>query len=115
MFPHQEKLLREVAALGKPVVLLLTGGSAIAVNWAKANIPAIMEVWYPGQRGGDAAADVIFGDYNPAGRLPVTFYKSERDLPDFSDYNMKGRTYRYFKGEPLFAFGDGLSYTTFGV
>jgi len=113
MFPHQEKLLKEVVALGKPVVLVLTGGSAIAVNWAKDHVPAIMDVWYPGQRGGDAAADVIFGDYNPAGRLPVTFYKSEKDLPAFTNYAMRGRTYRYFTGEPLFAFGYGLSYTSF--
>ena len=113
MFPHQEKLLKDIVALGKPVVLVLTGGSAIAVNWANGNVAAIMEVWYPGQRGGDAVADVLFGDYNPAGRLPVTFYKTEKDLPDFSDYDMKNRTYRYFKGKPLFAFGFGLSYTTF--
>jgi beta-glucosidase len=113
LFPHQEALLQNVVALGKPVVLVLTGGSAIAVNWAKAHVPAILDVWYPGQRGGDALADVLFGDCNPAGRLPVTFYKTERDLPDFANYDMKGRTYRYFTGEPLFAFGYGLSYTTF--
>jgi beta-glucosidase len=113
LFPHQEKLLQQVAALGKPVVLVLAAGSAQAVNWAQAHVPAILDVWYPGQRGGDALADVLFGDYNPAGRLPVTFYKSEADLPDFKNYDMAGRTYRYFKGEPLYAFGDGLSYTTF--
>ncbi len=113
LLPHQEDLLKRLCALGKPVTLVLTGGSAIAANWAKENVPAILDCWYPGQRGGDAVADVLFGDYNPAGRLPVTFYKSEKDLPAFEDYGMKGRTYRYFPGEPLWGFGYGLSYTTF--
>jgi beta-glucosidase len=109
----QEALLEKVAALGKPVVLILLNGSAVAVNWARDHIPAIVELWYPGQAGGTALADVLFGDYNPAGRLPVTFYKSENDLPPFDDYNMKGRTYRYFPGEPLYPFGYGLSYSKF--
>ena len=109
----QEELLREVHALGKPVVLVLMGGSALAVNWADANVPAIVEVWYPGEEGGTALADVLFGDYSPSGRLPVTFYKSVDDLPPFDDYSMRGRTYRYFKGEPLYPFGHGLSYTKF--
>ena len=109
----QEELLRQIHALGKPVVLVLLNGSTLAVNWAAEHIPAIVEAWYPGQAGGDAIADVLFGDYNPAGRLPVTFYKSVEDLPPFEDYRMEGRTYRYFQGEPLFAFGHGLSYTTF--
>ncbi len=109
----QEELLRQIYALGKPVVLVLLNGSVLAVNWAAEHIPAIVEAWYPGQAGGDAIADVLFGDYNPAGRLPVTFYKSVEDLPPFEDYQMEGRTYRYFQGEPLFAFGHGLSYTTF--
>jgi beta-glucosidase len=109
----QEDLLRQVMALKKPVVLVLLNGSAVAVNYAKESVPAIVEAWYPGQAGGTAIADVLFGDYNPAGRLPVTFYKSAEQLPPFSDYAMKGRTYRYFEGEPLFAFGHGLSYTTF--
>ncbi|MGA2137029.1 MAG: glycoside hydrolase family 3 C-terminal domain-containing protein [Bryobacteraceae bacterium] len=109
----QEGLLQRVSALGKPVVLVLLNGSAVAVNWAKEHVPAIVELWYPGQAGGAALADVLFGDYNPAGRLPVTFYKSEDQLPPFDDYNMKGRTYRYFEGEPLYPFGFGLSYTTF--
>ena len=109
----QERLLRQIHALGKPVVLVLLNGSALAVNWAAEHIPAIIEAWYPGQAGGEAIADVLFGDYNPAGRLPVTFYKSVEDLPPFEDYRMEGRTYRYFQGEPLFPFGYGLSYTTF--
>ena len=94
-------------------MLVLLNGSAIAVNWAQENVPAIVEAWYPGQAGGSAIADVLFGDYNPAGRLPVTFYKSVTDLPPFEDYEMKGRTYRFFQGKPLYAFGHGLSYTTF--
>jgi len=109
----QKDLIREVNALGKPVVLVLLNGSALAINWEDKNIPAILEAWYPGQAGGNAIADVIFGDYNPAGRLPVTFYRSVNDLPPFEDYNMKGRTYRYFEGEVLYQFGYGLSYTTF--
>lgn len=113
LFPHQEKLLQQVAALGKPVVLVIAAGSAMAVPWAQEHIPAILDVWYPGQRGGDALADVLVGDYNPAGRLPLTFYKSDSDLPDFKDYSMVGRTYRYFTGKPLYPFGYGLSFTTF--
>jgi beta-glucosidase len=109
----QEELLQKIHALGKPVVLVLLNGSALAVNWANENVPAIVEAWYPGQASGDAIADVLFGDYNPGGRLPVTFYKSIQDLPPFEDYRMEGHTYRYFKGEPLFPFGYGLSYTTF--
>jgi beta-glucosidase len=109
----QEDLMKKVVALGKPVVLVLLNGSAVAVNWARDHIPAIVELWYPGQAGGTALADVLAGDYNPAGRLPVTFYQSAAQLPPFTDYNMKGRTYRYFAGEPLFPFGFGLSYTTF--
>jgi beta-glucosidase len=109
----QEELLQKVGALGKPVVLVLLNGSALAVNWAHDHVPALVEAWYPGQAGGTAIADVLFGDYNPAGRLPVTFYQSAEDLPPFEDYNMKGRTYRYFQGEPLYPFGFGLSYTKF--
>jgi len=109
----QEDLLQKVAATGKPVVLVLMNGSALAANWARDHVPAIVEAWYPGQGGGEALADVLFGDYNPAGRLPVTFYRSVDQLPPFTDYAMKGRTYRYFEGEPLFPFGYGLSYTTF--
>jgi beta-glucosidase len=109
----QEDLMKAVAALNKPLVLVLMNGSAVAVNWARDHVPAIVELWYPGQAGGNALADVLFGDYNPAGRLPVTFYKSASQLPPFTDYSMKGKTYRFFEGEPLFPFGYGLSYTTF--
>ncbi len=109
----QQQLIKEIYALGKPVILVLLNGSALAINWEKENIPAIVESWYGGQAAGQAIADVIFGDYNPAGRLPVTFYKSVNDLPPFEDYNMKNRTYRYFSGEPLYPFGFGLSYSTF--
>jgi beta-glucosidase len=95
-------------------VLVLMSGSAVAVNWAQEHVPAILEAWYPGQAGGSAIADVLFGRYNPAGRLPVTFYRDVKDLPPFEDYAMRGRTYRYFTGTPLYPFGHGLSYTTFG-
>jgi beta-glucosidase len=110
---RQQKLLEAVAATGKPIVLVLLNGSALAVNWANEHVPAIIDAWYPGEEGGAALADVLFGDYNPAGRLPVTFYKSVDQLPPFTDYNMQGRTYRYFKGEPLYPFGFGLSYSKF--
>lgn len=109
----QETLLEALVGLGKPVVVVLMSGSAVAVNWADRNVPAIVAAWYPGGEGGTAIADVLFGDYNPAGRLPVTFYKSVDHLPPFTDYSMQGRTYRYFKGEPLYPFGYGLSYTKF--
>jgi beta-glucosidase len=109
----QRELMEAVVATGKPVVLVLLNGSAVAVNWAAEHVPAIVEAWYPGQAAGTAIADVLFGDYNPAGRLPVTFYRSVAQLPPFSDYDMEGRTYRYFDGDPLFPFGHGLSYTTF--
>ena len=113
----QERLLEAVMAAvpGKPVTLVLHSGSALAVNWANDHVPAIVQAWYPGQHG-DAVADVLFGDYNPAGRLPVTFYKSADDLPPFENYAMAaghGRTYRYFTGAPLYPFGYGLSYTKF--
>src|SRR5262249_22916325 len=109
----QEDLLRAVQATGKPTALVLLNGSALAVNWADENLPAILDAWYPGEEGGTAIADVLFGDYNPGGRLPVTFYKSVDQLPPFEDYSMRGRTYRYFKGDPLYPFGFGLSYTRF--
>jgi len=109
----QQRLLEALQATGKPVVLVLTTGSALGVDWAQERLPAIVLAWYPGQRGGDAVADVLFGDANPAGRLPVTFYKADEKLPAFDDYAMAGRTYRYFEGEPLYPFGHGLSYTAF--
>jgi len=100
-------------ALGRPTVLVLLSGSAVDVTWAKEHVPAIVQAWYPGQAAGTAIADVLFGDYNPGGRLPVTFYHGTDDLPPFEDYNMAGRTYRFFEGPALFPFGHGLSYTTF--
>lgn len=109
----QQRLMQRIVALGKPTVLVLLTGSALAVNWAQEHVPAIVEAWYPGQAAGTAIAEVLFGDYNPAGRLPVTFYRSVDDLPPFEDYDMDGRTYRFFEGEPLYPFGHGLSYTTF--
>jgi beta-glucosidase len=105
--------MKALQATGKPVVFVMMTGSAIAIPWEDKNIPAIVNAWYGGQSAGTAVADVLFGDYNPAGRLPVTFYKSDSDLPGFSDYSMKGRTYRYFTGEALYPFGYGLSYTSF--
>jgi beta-glucosidase len=109
----QTELMQEIVKLGKPTVLVLLNGSALAVNWENENIPAILEAWYPGQAGGTAIADVIFGDYNPAGRLPVTFYKDIHQIPAFENYDMQGKTYRYFGGDPLYEFGYGLSFTTF--
>jgi beta-glucosidase len=111
--PAQEELLKAVFAAGKPMILMLMGGSAVAVNWADENLPAILEAWYPGQAGGTAVAEALFGLTNPGGRLPVTFYRSTKDLPAFENYDMENRTYRYFKGDPLYPFGYGLSYTTF--
>jgi beta-glucosidase len=102
-----------VAAVGKPVVLVLSNGSALGVNWANQHVNAILESWYPGEEGGTAIAQTLSGANNPAGRLPVTFYRGVEQLPPFEDYAMKGRTYRYFEGKPLFPFGYGLSYTTF--
>ena len=111
----QESLIRKVAATGKPIVLVLVNGSVVSINWENEKIPAIIESWYGGQAAGTAIADVLFGDHNPSGRLPVTFYKAVSQLPDFRDYNMKGRTYRYFTGEVLYPFGYGLSYTSFAL
>jgi beta-glucosidase-like glycosyl hydrolase len=109
----EEALVRAVAATGKPLVVVLMNGSALAVNWDKEHANAVLEAWYSGEEGGAAIADTLSGRNNPAGRLPVTFYKSVHQLPNFEDYSMQGRTYRYFEGQPLWPFGYGLSYTTF--
>jgi beta-glucosidase len=109
----QTALLQALVATGRPVIEVNCSGSAIALSWEAEHVPAIVQGWYPGQAGGTAVARVIFGDANPSGRLPVTFYRSTADLPPFEDYAMANRTYRFFTGRPLFAFGHGLSYTTF--
>ncbi|MCC8143131.1 MAG: glycoside hydrolase family 3 C-terminal domain-containing protein [Tannerellaceae bacterium] len=109
----QREMVKALKATGKPVVYVLCTGSAIGLNWEEANVDAILNAWYGGQEAGSAVADILFGDYNPAGRLPVIFYKSVDQLPDFEDYAMKGRTYRYMTATPLYPFGYGLSYTTF--
>jgi len=109
----EEDLLVSVAAAHKPLVVVLLNGSALSVNWAKAHANAILDAFYPGEEGGSAVAETLSGRNNPAGRLPVTFYKDVTQLPDFENYAMKGRTYRYFEGTPLYPFGYGLSYTTF--
>jgi beta-glucosidase len=111
--PAQQGLLEKLVATGKPVVLVLLNGSALAIPWAAAHVPAIVEAWYGGEEAGTAIAEVLLGRYNPAGRLPVTVYASPGQLPPFEDYRMEGRTYRYFRGAPLYRFGDGLSYTRF--
>jgi beta-glucosidase len=109
----QRELLQQLSNAGKKVVFVNCSGSAMGLVPETKSCEAILQAWYPGQAAGTAVADVLFGDYNPAGRLPITFYKNVEQLPDFENYNMKGRTYRYFKGEALFPFGYGLSYTTF--
>jgi beta-glucosidase len=109
----QEQMLEAVAKTGKPMVVVLMNGSALAVNWAQEHAGAILEAWYPGEAGGTAIAETLLGKNNPGGRLPVTFYKSIGQLPEFDDYSMKSRTYRYMSDTPLYGFGDGLSYTTF--
>jgi beta-glucosidase len=109
----EEALVQEVAKSGKPLVVVLMNGSALGVNWEKAHANAILEAWYSGEEGGTAIAETLSGKNNPGGRLPVTFYKDVSQLPNFEDYSMNNRTYRYFKGEPLYPFGYGLSYTTF--
>ena len=109
----QTDFLKALSATGKPVVFVNCSGSAIAMPWAVKKLPAIVQAWYPGEEGGRAVAEVLFGDVNPAGRLPVTFYNSTADLPAFENYSMTNRTYRYFSGRPEFAFGHGLSYTKF--
>jgi len=109
----QEKLVQALYATGKPVVMVNCSGSAIALPWEATNLPAILQAWYPGEQGGRAVGEVLFGEANPSGHLPVTFYRATADLPSFTDYSMSNRTYRYFNGKPQFAFGHGLSYTKF--
>lgn len=109
----QRKMIQALNKSGKPVVFVMMNGSALGITPEVASCSAILEAWYPGQAGGQAITDVLMGDYNPAGRLPITFYNNDEELPDFHDYNMPGHTYRYFKGAPLFAFGYGLSYSKF--
>jgi beta-glucosidase len=106
------RLMREKVP-DKPIIAIISGGSAIALQDVLEAADAVLFAWYPGEQGGVAVADILFGNANPSGRLPVTFYKSITDLPPFDDYSMKGRTYRFFRGEPLFPFGYGLSYTKF--
>lgn len=109
----QKELAKALKATGKPLVYVCCTGSALALGWEQANADAILNAWYGGQEGGTAVADILFGDYNPSGRLPVTFYQSVEQLPDYENYSMKGRTYRYLTKKPLYPFGYGLSYTTF--
>jgi beta-glucosidase len=109
----QQKLLEALAATGKPLVVVLMSGSALAANWAQEHAAAVLEAWYPGEEGGTAIAETLTGAHNPAGRLPVTFYASLDQVPPFDDYSMQNRTYRYFQGKPLYGFGFGLSYSTF--
>jgi beta-glucosidase len=109
----QEEMIEAVAKTGKPMIVVLLNGSALAVNWAQQNAKAILEAWYPGESGGQAIGETLSGKNNPAGRLPITFYTGIDQLPAFEDYSMANRTYRYFNGKPLYSFGDGLSYTTF--
>jgi len=109
----EEDLLEAMAATHKPLVVVLTNGSALAVNWSNEHANAILDAWYPGEEGGSAVADTLSGKNNPAGRLPVTFYTGVDQLPNFEDYSMRNRTYRYFTGKPLYPFGYGLSYTKF--
>jgi beta-glucosidase len=110
---EEEDLLKALKGTGKPLVVVLMNGSALSVNWANQNADAILESWYPGEAGGTAIAETLAGVNNPAGRLPVTFYKGVEQLPSFDDYSMDNRTYRYFKGQPLYPFGYGLSYSRF--
>ena len=112
--PSQQRLIKAVHEVNKNIILVLINGSPVSLKWEKDNIPAIIEAWYPGQEGGNAIADIIFGDYSPNGKLPITFYEDDDQLIDFYDYDItKGRTYMYLEDQPLYPFGFGLSYTTF--
>jgi beta-glucosidase len=110
----QQLFIKEIFKANPKTIVILVAGSSLAINWIQENVPAVVNAWYPGEQGGNAIADVLFGDYNPAGRLPLTYYKSTEDLPAFDDYEVfNGRTYMYFDKKPLYAFGYGLSYTSF--
>ncbi len=109
----QQTLIKALHATGKPMIMVNCSGSAVGLPWESENLPAILQAWYPGQSGGQAVAEVLFGEVNPSGHLPLTFYRATSDLPSFTDYSFSNRTYRYYKGEPLYAFGHGLSYTKF--
>ena len=109
----QTEFLKELKKTGRPIILVNMSGSVMSFEWESDNVDAILQAWYGGQAAGDAITDILFGSYNPSGRMPLTTYKSDRDLPDFEDYSMAGRTYRYFKGDVRYPFGHGLSYTTF--
>jgi beta-glucosidase len=110
----QMEFIKEIYKINPNTIVVLVAGSSLAINWLDENIPAIVNAWYPGEQGGTAVAEVLFGDYNPAGRLPLTYYNSLDELPPFNDYDVtKGRTYQYFKGKPLYPFGFGLSYSSF--
>ena len=112
--PDQQYFIKEIFKANPKTIVVLIAGSSLSINWIQENIPAIVNAWYPGEQGGNAIADVLFGDYNPAGRLPLTYYKSTEYLPAFNDYEVfNGRTYMYFSKKPLYAFGYGLSYTAF--
>jgi beta-glucosidase len=110
---HQQELLETICKTGKPVILVLLSGSALAVNWAHEHVQAIVQAWYPGAEGGKAVASLLFGEFSPSGRLPVTFYRTSEELPDYCDYSMRNRTYRYMENEALYPFGYGLSYSNF--
>ena len=110
----QQQFIEAIYKANPRTIVVLVAGSSLAINWIQENIPAVINAWYPGEQGGNAIADVLFGDYNPAGRLPLTYYQSTNDLPAFDDYEVfNGRTYMYFEKKPLYAFGYGLSYTSF--
>ena len=109
----QQEFIKELYKVNPNTVVVLVAGSSMAINWMDENIPAILNAWYPGEQGGNAVAEALFGDYNPGGRLPLTYYNSLDELPAFDDYSVKNRTYQYFEGKPLYEFGYGLSYTNF--
>lgn len=111
----QQEFIKELYKVNPNTVVVLVAGSSMAINWMDENVPAILNAWYPGEQGGNAVAEVLFGDYNPGGRLPLTYYNSLDELPAFDDYSVKNRTYQYFEGKPLYEFGYGLSYTILNI